>query len=69
MLRLCSAFSQDKLGHNVWAFSRLAHSKSFELPHDERDYTGNVRGEQEDVRNVTIFLRPALGAPEGGMGP
>jgi hypothetical protein len=64
---LFRAFSQPAPFHNVLAFSRLAHSKSVELPHNERDYTGNVRAEQENIANVAIISRPGLGPLTGGL--
>ena len=41
----------------------LRNQSRFELPRDERDYTGNVWAGQENVANITIIFRPGLGAP------
>ena len=60
------AFSQAAPGHKVWAFSRLAHSKSVELPRNKQDYTGNVRGKQEVVTNVAIIFAAGPRKAEGG---
>jgi hypothetical protein len=40
----------------------------FELPRDERDYTGNVRAEQENIANVTIISRPGQRRRKGEGG-